>query len=190
MELELRTHAITLRGPRVTLRPLTEQDWDTLLSWNNDPDVLYYVEGDDIRSYTLEDMQQVYRHVSHNAFCFLALLDEQPIGECWLQRMNLERILHRYPGQDCRRIDLMIGEKALWGQGLGTEMIHLLTQFALEQESADLVFGCDIADYNPRSLKAFQNAGYQIDAIIQQPPGSKAARCYDVMRAREQNTEA
>jgi RimJ/RimL family protein N-acetyltransferase len=92
----------------------------------------------------------------------------------------------KYPGIDCRRIDLMIGEKAFWGQGLGTEVIRLLTAFAFEREGADLVFGCEIADYNPASLKAFQKAGYQMDAKIEQPPDGKARCCYDLILRKEQ----
>jgi RimJ/RimL family protein N-acetyltransferase len=179
--MKLRTHDVTLRGDRVVLRPMAEDDWHILLPWNNDPEVLYFAEGDDVSSRDMEDIQQIYRGVSQNAICFIAEVNAMPIGECCLQRMNLERILKRHPGLDCRRIDLMIGEKALWGKGLGTEIIHLLTKFAFSQERADLVFGCDIADYNPRSLRAFERVGYQIDAVIPQPPGSKAHHCYDVI---------
>jgi RimJ/RimL family protein N-acetyltransferase len=189
--MELRTHTVTLRSDRLVLRPMTEADWPTLLRWNNDPEVLYFSEGDDVTSRSLEDIQGIYRSVSQNAFCFMAELgvapvgESSPIGECWLQRMNLECILRRFPDQDCRRIDLSIGEKALWGQGLRTEMIRLLSGFAFEQERADRVFGCDIADYNPRSLKAFLRAGYQIDAQLPQPPGSKAKYVADVCLTRD-----
>ena len=99
--------------------------------------------------------------------------------------MNLERILQRYPAYDCRRIDLVIGDKALWGQGLGTEVIRLLSAFAFEKEGADLVFGCDIADYNPASRKAFQKAGYSVDAQREQLTGKKARYCYDLVLTRE-----
>jgi RimJ/RimL family protein N-acetyltransferase len=165
---------------------MTEDDWDILLKWNSDPDVLYFVEGDDVRSYNLKQVQEIYRGVSQNAFCFIIEVAGTPIGECWLQQMNLERILQKYPGLDCRRIDLMIGEKAFWGQGFGTEVIRLLTSFAFEGESADLVFGCDIADDNLASLKAFQKVGYQVNAKINQPPGSKAQCRYDLILKREQ----
>jgi hypothetical protein len=35
----VRQYNITLVGEHVTLRPLTEQDWDVLFRWNNDPSV-------------------------------------------------------------------------------------------------------------------------------------------------------
>jgi RimJ/RimL family protein N-acetyltransferase len=168
----------TPRGIHVRLRPMTEGDWDLLLKWNNDPDVLYYAEGDDITSRTLQEVQDLYCQVCRTAFCFIieacATPDAgAPVGECWLQEMNVTRILQQHPGLDCRRIDLMIGEKQLWGQGIGTETIRLLTRFAFQQEGADALFGCFVADNNPHSYRAFQRVGYQIVETIECDPGSK-----------------
>jgi len=184
--VEIRSHNIFLLGKKVLLRPMTEADWDILLKWNSDSDVLYFSEGDDVQSYSLTEIHEIYRSVSQTAFCFIAEVNGQPVGEGWLQQMNLPRILHNYPEYDCRRIDLMIGEKALWGKGIGSEIIRLLVDFAFEQEKADLVFGCGIADYNPRSLGAFQKVGFEIVDKSKQPPGDKAHFCFDAMLSREQ----
>jgi len=182
--VKLREHQIVLRGARVVLRPLTEDDWGLLLKWNSDPEVLYFAEGDDVSSYTLAQIQSIYRGVSQTAFCFVIEVKGVPVGEGWLQQMNLERVLQNYPQADCRRIDLMIGEKEFWGQGLGTEVIQLLSAFAFDEQGADLVFGCDVADYNIASRKAFQKAGYTIAAQIEQPVGRKARYCYDLVLTR------
>ena len=180
----LRIHSITLQDTNLALRPMTENDWDLLLKWNNDADVLYYAEGDDIESRSLEDMQSIYRYVSAMGLCFIIELDGQPIGECWLQRMNLDRIKQQYPDSDCHRIDLMIGEKSLWGQGIGTRTIRLLVKLAFEKEGADTVFGCDIADYNIGSQRAFEKNGFTADGQHQQPAGSKATIVYDYVLSR------
>ena len=164
---------------------MTEADWDILLKWNNDPDVLYYAEGDHVTSRPLEEVQELYCAVCDHAFCFVIEADSRPVGECWLQEMNLDRILKQYPDEDCRRIDLMIGEKDCWGRGIGTETIRLLTGFGFEGEGADQIFGCDVADYNVRSRKAFQRVGYQIVATIEQELGRKARFCYDLALTRE-----
>jgi len=186
--MKLRTHRLVLQGVRVTLRPLTEEDWPLLLKWNSDPEVLYFSEGDDVSAYTLEQVQSIYRHVSQNAFCFMIEVATQPIGEGWLQKMNLDRILQQYAGLDCRRIDLLIGEKAFWHQGLGTETIRLLSAFAFEEEVADIVFACDVADYNLASQSAFQKAAYSVISKVEQPPGRKARYCYDLALTREEYT--
>ncbi len=165
---------------------MTEDDWDILLRWNNDPDVLYYVSAEDDNTQSLERVRQIYRGVSQAAFCFIMEVGRSPAGECWLQQMNLERILNKYPDMDCRRIDIMIGEKGLWGQGIGTEVIGILTRFGFEAEKADMIFGCDIADYNPRSLRAFEKNGYRIDDKIEQPSGKKARFYYDLAISRRE----
>ena len=113
----LRVHDVTLRGPRLLLRPLTEHDWAPLLAWNNDPEVLAWAEGDEIESHTLDEVRRIYRAISVNAHCFLMELDGEPIGECWLQRMNLERLVARHPGEDARRIDITIGVPTFGDKG-------------------------------------------------------------------------
>jgi RimJ/RimL family protein N-acetyltransferase len=183
--MELREHTITLRGDMVLLRPMRETDWNILLAWNNDPEVLYFSEGDEITSYTLEEMQPIYCDVSHSGgFCFIIEVEGKPIGECWLQRMNIDRLLRKHASQDCRRIDLMIGEKEFWGRGIGTDVIRTLTKFGFEREKADMIFGC-VADYNQRSLRAFQKVGYRLDARSEQAPGNKAQYVYDLVLTKE-----
>ncbi len=185
MVKKLRQHDVYLCDGPLVLRPMTENDWDILLKWHNDPKVLYYSEGDNIKSRPLAEVQDIYRGVSEEAFNFIAELDERPIGDCWLQEMNLERILSRHPKEiDLRRIDLAIGEKDLWAQGWGTRIIGLLTGFAFEDCGAEGIFGCEVADYNPRSMRAFEKNGYLVDQIIPQEPGRKAKEVYDLVLTR------
>ncbi len=181
----LKPHNNKVQGERFLVRPLTESDWDIRAKWNRDPEILYFSEGDAVTEYSLEQVKRVYRCVSQSAFCFIVELDGAPIGECWLQHMNLERILAAYQGQDCRRIDLMLGEKALWGHGIGTEVVRLLCQFGFESEKANVIFACEVADYNARSLMAFRKAGFELINTIQQPPADKALCRYDLILTRE-----
>ncbi len=181
----LREHTIHLFDGHLHLRPMTEEDWDTLLRWNNDPDVLYYSEGGNITSWSLSDMQKMYRGVSQQGYVFMIELEGSPIGECWLSKMNLERVKSRFPGWDVRRIDLMVGEKELWGKGWGTRVIRLLTKFAFEECGVDILYEPDIADYNARSRRAFEKNGFVIEQVIPQPEGLKAKIGYDMILTKE-----
>jgi aminoglycoside 6'-N-acetyltransferase len=179
----LREHNVRLANGNIVLRPMTEHDWSLLLKWNSDPEVLYYTEGDDVSSYSLEDVQAIYRGVSQHAFCFIIELNGLPIGECWLQELNLERLLTRFPGKDCRRIDLMIGEKEYWGKGIGTEVIRMLTRFGFERENADVIFGL-VESHNPRSRRAFEKSGYMLyEEIKSDSPKSEVAWDLIITRA-------
>ena len=72
----LREHSVVLQGEThegvaVRLRPMTESDWDVLVKWNNDPKVLYYAEGDEVDSRSIDEVQDIYRSTSRRAFCFI-----------------------------------------------------------------------------------------------------------------------
>lgn len=183
---ELRRHDVHLRDGALVLRPMTEGDWGVLQKWNSDPEVLYYAEGDDVTSRSLQETQIIYRSVSQQAFCFIAEIDGRPIGECWLQKMNLKRVLERYPQEtDLRRIDLAIGEKEFWNHGWGTRIIALLVRFGFEECGADAIFGCDVADHNPRSRRAFEKNGFVVDQAIPQERDRMASKVYDLKLTRE-----
>ena len=167
----LQTYDVYLHGDHVTLRPMTEEDWDSLLKWNNDPEVMKYADHDDFKPITLGEVQTIYRWISTHAHCFIIEVVGRPIGECWLQRMNLRRIVDQFPGKDVRRIDLMIGEKELWGRGYGAEAIAVLVDFGFSHEAADAIFGIVSAD-NARSLRAFEKCGFNRHAAVQDDDGT------------------
>jgi RimJ/RimL family protein N-acetyltransferase len=185
----LREHDLTLQSPRLRLRPLTEDDWDILLPWNNDLEVLHFSstgpDGQEVFGYSLDEVQDIYRSTSERAFCFMMEHEGRPIGECWLQAMNLRRLLMRLPGRDLHRIDLMIGEKQFWGQGLGTEAIRLLTSFGFDHQQADRIYACGVADYNPRSRQAFRKVGYEVTGVVTEKPGGKMRFSTDLCLTRD-----
>lgn len=157
------------------LIPLRDDHLPYLYQWNQDPEVLYWAEADDVpMGYPPETVRAIYGGVSKNAICFLVLLNEFPIGECWLQKMNLPEVRNMYPASwDVRRIDLCIGEKAYWGQGIGTAMIGMLVEFAFCREQVD-VLHCFTEDYNIRSGRAFEKNGF---VLIRQDPVEGSPKC-------------
>ncbi|MEF8873600.1 MAG: GNAT family N-acetyltransferase [Candidatus Thermoplasmatota archaeon] len=170
----------TGEGKKLKLRPLTEQDWPLLNEWNSDQEVLYFAEGDEVEEYTPEQVKKIYRSVSENAYIFIIEYNETPIGECWLQEMNLQRIKKEYPEEDCWRVDMMIGEKEFWGKGIGTEVIKMLVRFGFDEIGADLIFGCDVMDYNVRSLKTAKKAGFEIENKLRAEEDKKYEYKYDL----------
>ena len=155
----LRVHEVVLTGPRVRLRPMSEADWPVLLAWNQDPRVAAFSDGNTV-PWTRESLERIYRGISRNAFMFVLEHAGSPVGEAWLQRMNLAALRDAFPGQDVRRVDLSLGRPDLWGRGLGSETIGLLVDFAFRTEGIDVLFACDVAVHNPRSRRAFERFGF------------------------------
>jgi len=156
----LRTHDFHLQGERVTLRPMTEDDWAHVCAWNADAEVLSWTDGPQTKPRTPEETQWIHRTISVFAYIFIIELEGQPIGDIWLQKLNLPEIRERFPGRDLRRIDVELGRKELWGKGLGADAIRTLLRFAFEQEGADGVY-YGVERHNPRSRRAAEKAGFQ-----------------------------
>lgn len=151
----IKTHDITLYGGNdidIILRPLCDDHLPLLYKWNADPEVVYWSDTGNAEVFSEEDIRGIYGSVSENAFCFLAEADGKAIGDFWLQRMNVPEVSAKYPGLDLRRIEATIGEKSLWGKGIGTDILGMLIDFAFYGEHTDMLY-CFAADYNIRSQK-------------------------------------
>jgi RimJ/RimL family protein N-acetyltransferase len=173
--MRLKEHTITLHGEYVTLRPMTEDDWPFIEKWEDDPEILYLMDADPVVR-SPQEVRAIFRTVSQRAYCFMIEYEERTVGNCWLQEMDLPVILEKYPGKDCRRIDMVIGEKALWGKGLGTDILRTLVRFAFAQERADLVFGLP-GEHNPRSRRALEKAGFIFVMKLEEPPPAQRRYC-------------
>lgn len=162
----IKTHERTLYGGneqyKIVLRPLSDEHLPYLYKWNADPEVLYWTEGEDVEAYPPEAVHQIYGEISQVSLCFAIEVNDQIIGECWLQKMNLPEVKKMYAADtDVRRIDMSIGEKAYWGKGIGTLFIGMLVKYAFEFEHVD-VLHCFCEDYNIRSRRVWEKNGFRL----------------------------
>lgn len=162
----IKTHERTLYGGnekyKIVLRPLSDEHLPYLYKWNADPEVLYWTEGEDVEAYPPEAVHQIYGEISQVSLCFAIEVNDQIIGECWLQKMNLPEVKKMYAADtDVRRIDMSIGEKVYWGKGIGTLFVGMLVKYAFEFEHVD-VLHCFCEDYNIRSRRVWEKNGFQL----------------------------
>jgi len=176
----IKTHDITLHGNtteyRIVLRPLTDAHLPYLYKWNADPELLYWTEGDIVEVYDAKTVNGIYGSVSQNALCFLIEANDIPIGECWIQKMNLPDVIAMYPDcTDIRRIDFAIGEKVFWNKGIGTQMLGMLVDYAFTGECVDILH-CLSEDYNIASRRLWEKHGFTRildEPILPQPQKGK-----------------
>ncbi len=178
----IKAHDVTLYGGndqyKIVLRPLTDEDLPYLYKWNSDPEVLYWCEGDDVKSHSREVVHQIYGGISQHNLCFAIEVNGEMIGECWLQKMNLPNVKAMYADHtDVRRIDMMIGEKAFWGKGIGTLFIGMLVQYAFEGEHVEILH-CYCEDYNIRSRRVWEKNGFTLILTEEIPQPSKGKLQY------------
>ncbi|MEA4831655.1 MAG: GNAT family N-acetyltransferase [Oscillospiraceae bacterium] len=188
----IKSHDITLYGGNdeynVVLRPLADKYLPYLYKWNADPEVLYWTEGGTAEtniSYTPDTVHKIYGGDMENCLYFLVEVNSIPIGECWLQKMNLLYVKAMYdPAIDVRRIDMSIGEKSYWNKGIGSLFIAMLIDFAFNGENVD-VLHCFCEDYNIRSRRVWEKNGFIIvlSEDLPQPQKGKFQYHYRLTRS-------
>jgi RimJ/RimL family protein N-acetyltransferase len=160
--LKLPTHDIHLSDEKVRLRPFTEADFDTVATWFDDPEVMYYSEGEEDPHYSREDIEGIYRGTAQCGALLLIIetSDQQIIGETWLQPANLAR-LKKQPPDNAWRIDIMIGDRDYWGKQYGRHAVRLLLEHAFAAMHVDRVIAAGVFELNPRSIRMFQVCGFR-----------------------------
>jgi RimJ/RimL family protein N-acetyltransferase len=178
----------------IVLKPLNDSHLPLLYKWNADPEVVYWTDGGEDNGHSLDTdtVHKIYGGVSQNAFCFLIEADGVPIGECWLQEMNLQNVLNMYDySTDVRRIDMMVGEKNYWNKGIGSQFIPVIIDFAFNTEQVN-VLHCFCEDYNIRSRRIWEKNGFSLILKEELPQPQKGMYQYHFRLTRDEyfrNTE-
>jgi RimJ/RimL family protein N-acetyltransferase len=149
-----------LRGERVYLRPLEPEDAETVHRWYEDTRVQTLM-GDPPRSLAFrrqrydaaakEDGADVFR------FMICRLDDDRPVG-----RVDLFEI-DRQNGSAA--FGITIGDPADWGQGMGSDAINALVDFAFGQLRLERVW-LDTSHDNTRAQTTYERCGFVREGVL------------------------
>lgn len=149
---------VIILGDRVRLRPLREDDLPLRVRWYNDPEVRKTLVVTE--QFELEKTRHWFSAVqdSDSRVDFLVeSSDGTPMGVTGL--LHIDR-LHKTAECFC-----VIGEKAFWGGGFGTEIHSVLIQWAFEHLGLQKI-RADIRTNNPAIYKVVQKLGFQIEGTL------------------------
>ncbi len=183
----IKSHELTLAFAflqwHVTLSPMSDAHLPLLYQWNQRSGVLYWCEGDDVAANAPCDVDSIYGTISQKAIMFIIAVDGLPVGECWIQDMNLPELVQKYPQKMIQRMDVTIYEEAYWGRGLGTAINAALIQYAFESGKADLMYAIT-QDYNIRAQRCLRKSGFRLDEVLahESTAKGKSEYCYAISR--------
>jgi len=185
----IKPHDITLHGNTddydIVLRPLCDEDLPLLYKWGADPEVVYWSDTGNVNDFDEEMTRDIYGSVSQNGLCFIAEVNSQPIGNFWIQKMNIPEVSALYPNLDVRRIEAEIGEKNYWGRGIGSVIMRMLIKHTFCSERAD-VLHCIAADYNLRSQRLLLKHGFVLCSEDTVEDSLRAKKEYHYRLTREE----
>ena len=150
--------APTLRGQRVTLRPMTHDDAPHLVRWANDPAFAWFQWGR--RPGRFPDDEAARKWIDtiaeNRGVTFAIEHDGRPIGQANYRDVR--------PKGKSAEVGIGIGEPALWGRGLGREALGLLVKHLVDDLGLHRI-SLSVLAYNDRAIASYKAAGFEVEGI-------------------------
>ena len=149
-----------IRGERVFLRPAERSDIPTFVRWFNDAETLSFVLMRAPMSTAMEERWFETMLEAHGKERFLFVIcrldDGVAIGNCGLFGIDYVN--------GSAGIGITIGEKSLWGQGLGTDAMFALLDFGFGQLRLERLW-LEVYDFNTRARRSYDKAGFKLEGV-------------------------
>jgi diamine N-acetyltransferase len=147
-----------LIGERVYLRPLEREDLAFPQEWANDPEIRRLIG--EVRPTGREEAEAWYERVraDPDRVWFVVVLKENDrvIGEAGLLRM--------FPAWRTTDLSIILGDKAAWGLGYGSEAILLLLDYAFGSLNFHRV-AIGVVGFNERALRFYEKVGFKREGV-------------------------
>ncbi|HBY96703.1 MAG: GNAT family N-acetyltransferase [Ardenticatenaceae bacterium] len=142
---------MSFEGRLVCLRARSLSDVEKFTEWFNDPEVTQFV-GNAFPAISPERERELVEGWLDDPHAFsIETRGGQLIGNCHLFRVDLR--------QRTAELGIVIGDKAFWGQGYGTDAITLLLSYAFEHLGLHRVELHYLA-FNRRAREAYEKCGF------------------------------
>lgn len=162
-----------LSGEKISLRPITEEDFAKIVEWTLDADIASFSEGDYPSS--MQDCQKWHKRSLSNRYQerFGIHLDDEIIGD-----IELDHITWRSGDAELR---VRIGAKDKWDQGYGTDAVRTLLAHAFLTMNLSRVYLRVYAD-NPRAIRCYQKSGMKKEGRLRRHNNTNGFREIILMR--------
>ncbi|MDK2980717.1 MAG: hypothetical protein PWQ55_1064 [Chloroflexota bacterium] len=146
-----------ITGKRVRLRAMSKDDLPMFVGWLNDPEV-----NRNLTVYAPMSAEQEQQWYQKN---LAQPIDEQPLAievnikDQWkiignVGFMNINQLSH------CAEIGIVIGEKASWNKGFGTEAMQLMVDYGFNTLNLNRIY-LHVYETNPRGIRCYEKVGFQ-----------------------------
>lgn len=154
-----------LSTPRLRLTPHELTDAEAMNRWATDRELCHYSDDAPIESESLVETRQyleriiVQKDESISRWGVRRVIDGQLIGYCMVAFIDMHN-------RRCK-IGLVIGEKAVWGQGYGREVLEALVRYCFDDLCMNRI-GAEIYAHNERSIRLFEHYGFKREGSMRQ----------------------
>jgi ribosomal-protein-alanine N-acetyltransferase len=150
-----------IEGNTVYLRAIEQSDAnERYLSWINDEEVTRGLASGVYPS-TLDDLKKYVQQISgsRNAVMF-AICDKE--NDLHIGNIKLDNF--DWVNRTCE-LGLLLGDRAYWGKGIGTEVMRLTLHYAFHQLNMRKVLLAVYAN-NPGAIKLYEKVGFKTEGCL------------------------
>jgi len=149
-----------LKGKKINLRQVEEEDIDLFLKWFNDPEVTQYLAT--VLPVTRKEEEKWFEGLSNFdeskkvVFSIELIEEKRLIGSCALNSIDLRN--------QTAEAGIMIGDKECWSKGYGTEVFKLLLDYGFNQLNLNRV-GSAALSFNEKSIGLHEKLGFKKEGV-------------------------
>jgi RimJ/RimL family protein N-acetyltransferase len=147
-----------IRGRHVYLRAAERSDIPAFVRWLNDRDTASFLSLRAPLSVPLEEkwFERMLEDQGKGGYHFVIcrLEEDRPIGTIGLFALDLV--------DGSAGMGITIGDKSLWGKGLGTDALLALLDFGFGELRLERIW-LDVFDFNPRARRSYEKCGFVLE---------------------------
>jgi RimJ/RimL family protein N-acetyltransferase len=144
-----------IKGRKVVLRPVEEEDIELIHRWMNHPEIWHYMDYE--RPVSRADVAEDIERSRAEGFPFTIVAGDRPVGRIGLNQFRRrDRVCALY---------LFIGEPAFWGKGYAQDAVMALLGFAFDRWDLNLVELWTLGD-NDRARGTYKRSGFVEEARL------------------------
>lgn len=148
-------------GARVRLVPLGHHHLDATFQWVNDPAMMQLLGR--TAPVDADEHQRWFARLATRTDCRYFAVETigsgRHVGNVWLWDINIVDLKSE--------VRVLFGDEASRGQGYGSEAIDLLATLAFTSFDLNRLYAYVFAR-NPRAKRAFEKAGFTVEALLKQ----------------------
>jgi RimJ/RimL family protein N-acetyltransferase len=148
-------------GERIRFRGVEQADLETFVRWLNDPDVrrgigLYLPFSSTDEQEWFEKMRQL---PPNERVMAIESVEQDPHGQETWHLIGTCGFFNFDSRNASAEFGIMIGEKAYWDRGYGTEAVRLLVKHGFNTLNLNRIH-LRVFETNPRATRAYEKAGF------------------------------